>query len=146
MTRVSAAAALALGLAGCDVLPPLSCTEIGCASQLVIDVADAPPGDRDFDVTVTVDGEDYACSGVIGAEGLFCDGIEIFPTDTGYTVTVNLPPAEGGAPVHLTLGWDGTVAVDDDLDVTWGEPFAPNGEGCDPVCTSGEAVVEIQGS
>jgi hypothetical protein len=146
--RTPAALSLAVvALAGCDPLFGRSCTFMSCGSVLAIEVADAPPGDRDFDVTVTVDGEARTCAGVVGPEGLSCEEVQIAASEGGYTITVGLGASLEGEPapvLALTLGWDGTVVYDGALDVSWGQPVYPNGEGCEPVCFPGHAEVTIE--
>lgn len=130
-------------LAGCGVVPGLSCTLIGCTSNLDLTVTDPAPLDRDIDVTVDVGGQVLECSGPVDpVNGLGCAGIAISPSEGGYVVSV-VPDAEEPVAVRLTIAFDGEVVFDDDVTVSWGEPDSPNGPGCEPTCIQGDAEVAI---
>lgn len=123
---------------GCGVF---GCTLIGCASSVTIDVVDAGSANRDLNVAVTVGDEVTVCSGTFDpVDGLFCAGLEVFPTADGYAVVV---PVAQEDDVSLTIERDGSVVFDDAIAVSWSDPTYPNGKGCGPECIDGTAEIEV---
>lgn len=127
---------------GCVV--GFGCSEIGCLSTLTLAVTGAAIDGRDIDVTVVVGGQIAQCAGTVIDGALACEGLEISETATGWEANVALTSGdEEPAQAQVLVTLDGVTAFDGDVDVTWGDPFRPNGPMCEPVCVGGEAEIAL---
>lgn len=125
-------------LAGCG---GLVCTEMGCQSQVVLNVLGGGVPLTVFQGTVTVGDVTY---------DVVCDGSdatgsspEVWCSGDG---SVGVPGPEGGADVSWSLsgspGAGAAYAGDGEAAPEW-ESWQPNGDHCPPTCWSAEVDVEL---
>lgn len=128
-------------IAACDTAGK-SCTEIGCAGSLVLQVVGV--GDTTgLAGMITVAGHDFMvdCDGTSDPE-VSCEA---------QTVSIFLSEAGGGEVVwSLAAGGDtggggGGYAGNGTFTPNWSES-QPNGPDCPPTCWVGEGTVELQGT
>ncbi len=130
-------------LLGCDE-EPLSCTQIGCLSELVV-VVQGPDDVSEVSGMLTVGGQDF----VVDCEGtsdpaLSCEGSRL---------VLALADGLGGGEVRWTLSSDGRdsggggggYAGEGTVTPDW-QVSQPNGEDCPPTCYTGEITVELLGT
>lgn len=126
-----------VGLAGCSSLG-LACTEVGCFGSLVITLDRAPVTDAVITVDVG-DGETWPCLPEAEAMDTICT-IE----DASLQIATGM-----GSPaldVVIVAVDEGAGAVEHEVEVTWGEPYYPNGKACDGRdggCRSGEGSLTL---
>lgn len=131
-------------LSGCDLLPPLSCTEMGCSSGLLVEISGPAEAFAPGDYTVEIEGTE-PCTFTIGSiedcerciVASTCDASHV---DGGEQEQLLLYIEALEGPRAITLERDGTVLLEDSFEPVY-EEFEPNGPGCPPVCRG--ATVEL---
>lgn len=112
----------------CD--EPFACTEIGCSSGLTLIIKDSYGGDATrAQGTITIDGQEYAFDCAAEDSTVICDnGIVYLQVEQGSTATYDITMGDEYDSGALTLSF---------------EAYAPNGEGCEPVCYNDEHTIEL---
>jgi hypothetical protein len=135
-------------LSGCDLLPPLACTDIGCTDSLFVELVPATgeiepgvytatlAGDTTETCTFTVGSADGCERCVVESD---CDVYGVSGSD-GDRLTWTAGVVEGA--VVITVERDGEVLLDDSFTPAYTES-EPNGPGCPPTCTQGNASFAI---
>jgi hypothetical protein len=132
--------AVGLGLAGCRAIG-LMCTDMGCQGTLTVLLDRLPT--EDAAVTLDLGDGPLDCGVATETTEPLC-GIEDGEDGPSLRVWVGMGQAPEVVTVSVSEG--GAPAVEHDLDVTWGEPWYPNGEACDGKdggCRSGEAELAL---
>ena len=126
-------------IGGCDLVPPLACTEIGCTDGLTVELRAASGAFEAGIYSITLGGD--ACTVTVGGPDdcaadrcvvdSTCNGITLVGYDEADTLTLLAPVTEG--EVALTVDLEGTVLLDESFEPLY-ETIEPNGPGCPPVC------------
>ena len=108
----------------------IACTEIGCMSGLTLYIKDSYGGEATrAQGTVTIDGQEYTFD--CGAEDstVICDnGVVFLQVEQGTTASYSITMGDEYDSGELTLNF---------------ESYAPNGEGCEPICYNDEHTIEL---
>lgn len=139
MTRSTLRTSLALlTLGGC-------CTDVDivCAGGFALDVI-TPQSvvGSDVDIAVSMGSWPFLCGGVLSLdEPIHCAAGELVATEEGFRF--DLQGSVADERVFVTVRIDGVDVVESEVAGTFGEPFAPNGKMCGPICVSGEGTLVI---
>lgn len=107
-----------------------ACTEIGCMSGLTIVIKDSYGGEAtSAQGSVTIDGQEYTFDCASEESTIICDnGIVFLQVEQGETASYNITMGDESASGELALSF---------------ESYAPNGEGCEPICYNDEHTIEL---
>jgi hypothetical protein len=140
---------------GCGSSTDLACTEIGCSDTMsvVITAATGTLAVGAYQVLVESNGGGVAeclftvttdCAGADHCvdESEDCNAIYMVGYDQPDTVTISSGLTEGVIGVQVLIDDVGVHDQDHDPE---GVTSQPNGEGCEPICTSRQVDVELDG-
>ena len=107
-----------------------ACTEIGCVSGLTLNIKDSYGGEATrAQGSVTIDGQEYTFDCASDDSTVICDnGIVFLQVEQGETASYNVTMGDESASGELELSF---------------ESYAPNGEGCEPICYSDEHTIAL---
>lgn len=112
----------------CD--EPMACTEIGCSSGLTLIIKDSY-GETATQAqgTITIDGQEHTFDCGAEESTVICDnGIVLIQVDQGTTANYSITMGDESASGELELSF---------------ASYAPNGEGCDPICYNDEHTIAL---
>lgn len=135
---------------------PKMCTQIGCLNGLQVELAKATPwAPGAYTFALALDGTAVTCTGALplrpcdAGPSITCDipdrvligesGCALAPDQHGFA-NIHVPSAV--ATFGLTITRDGEQLVATELTPTYVES-QPNGPGCEPICHSASARVEL---
>jgi hypothetical protein len=131
--------AAGLVLTGCA--QQVACTDIGCASQVVVDVTSLSStlGSKPFQATLCVDGTCQMQAGTLSGNAPMITVVTQLGVNGGPTFAV-----DSAVPVTLTVVTrDGKTVTDAQGTITL-HKVTPNGESCGPVCY--QAALALSGT
>lgn len=151
---------LSLVVAGCN--DPFgvekACTEIGCLDgfQVIFEPSSRWPAGS-YEILVDIDGESTRCTGSLPLPACASGAaLQCSPASSSVSIGESgcaLPSAEHGftgfaiplpmvSSVRVAISRDGATLVDSTLTPSY-QTFQPNGEGCEPICESGSATLQV---